>query len=151
MKKKILVVDDERSIVKLLSLRLRAQNYEVIEAYDGYQCVEVAKAELPDLILLDIKMPNGGGIKAFENIQNNKDTKDIPVIFITAYPKPEVRELVLKMGAFGFITKPFDGEFLNAKIKEVFNKDSEIEDSIKNRSNQTDIHSQDKSRFSLEY
>lgn len=149
MKKKILVVDDERSIVKLLSLRLRAQNYEVIKAYDGYQCIEAAKTELPDLILLDIKMPNGGGIKAFENMQNIKETKNIPVIFITAFPKPEVKELVLKMGASGFITKPFDGELLKAKIKKVLQEDDTIdENSVKNK---IDLFYQGKSNFNLEY
>lgn len=122
MKKKILVVDDERSIVRLLSLRLRSQNYEVVEAYDGFQCVEVAQAELPDLILLDIKMPNGGGVSAFEQMQSLIETKGIPVIFITAYPKPEIKELVLEMGAAGFITKPFNGDLLNAKIKSLLNK-----------------------------
>ena len=119
MKKRILVVDDERSIVRLLSLRLRSQDYDVLEAYDGVQCVEVAQEKRPDLILLDIKMPNGSGIQAFENLQSNKKTKNIPVIFITAYPKPEVKELVLKMGAHGFVTKPFDGDLLNKRIENI--------------------------------
>lgn len=66
MKKKILIVDDEQQIVKLIAIRLMANNYEVITANDGYQCVQVAKMELPDLILLDIKMPLQGGIKAFK-------------------------------------------------------------------------------------
>ena len=121
MKKKILVVDDERSIVRLLSLRLRSQNYDVIEAYDGYQCVEVARSELPDLILLDIKMPNGGGVSAFEKMKTIEETKNIPVIFITAYPKPEIKDLVLEMGAAGFITKPFNGDEINTKVKSLLN------------------------------
>jgi len=119
MKKRILVVDDERSIVRLLSLRLRSQNYDVLEAYDGVQCVDVACDKKPDLILLDIKMPNGSGIEAFENLRSKKTTRNIPVIFITAYPKPEVKELVLKMGAAGFVTKPFNGDMLNKRIKSV--------------------------------
>jgi len=119
MKKRILVVDDERSIVRLLSLRLRSQDYDVLEAYDGVQCFEVAREKRPDLILLDIKMPNGSGIQAFENLRSNETTKNIPVIFITAYPKPEVKELVLKMGATGFVTKPFDGDLLNKRIESV--------------------------------
>lgn len=119
MKKKILVVDDEEQIVKLLTMRLQTNNYEVIIAYDGYQCVQMAKEEKPDLILLDIKMPMGGGIKAFETLSNNIYTEIIPVIFITAYPSVEVKKQVTKMGARGFIAKPFDSVELLNKIKEL--------------------------------
>ena len=68
MNKKILIVDDEPGIVRLLSLRLKAQAYEVFTAYDPLECVKVAVKETPNLILLDIKMPNGGGIGAFEHL-----------------------------------------------------------------------------------
>ena len=119
MKKKILVVDDEIQIVRLLSLRLQANNYDVIVAYDGYQCIQMVKAENPDLILLDIKMPMGGGIEAFENLRNNKITKKIPVIFITAFPSVEVKKQVIDMGADGFISKPFSSEELLNKIRSI--------------------------------
>lgn len=116
MKKKILVVDDEPQIVRLLSLRLKAHNFDVITAYDGYQCVEVAKLELPDMILLDIKMPLGGGVKAFENLKDIQATSTIPVIFITAYPSVEVKKQVMEMGAEDFISKPFNSDALIKKI-----------------------------------
>lgn len=119
MKKKILVVDDEPQIVRLLALRLKANNFDVISAYDGYQCVEVAKLELPDLILLDIKMPLGGGVKAFENLKNIATTNTIPVIFITAYPSIEVKKQVMEMGAEDFISKPFNSEVLIEKINTI--------------------------------
>ena len=122
MKKKILVVDDEIQIVRLLSLRLQANNYDVIVAYDGYQCIQMVKAENPDLILLDIKMPMGGGIEAFENLRNNKITKKIPVIFITAFPSVEVKKQVIDMGADGFISKPFSSEELLKIIEELLEK-----------------------------
>ncbi len=129
MKKRILVVDDEPNIVRLLSLRLGANNFEVSVAYDGYQCVEVAKQELPDMILLDIKMPLGGGIKAFETIKNMDSTKNIPVIFITAFPSVEVKKQVLAMGAEDFVSKPFSSDMLIEKINTIFvnkaNKSSE--------------------------
>ena len=117
MKKKVLVVDDETQIVRLLSLRLQANNYEVALAYDGYQCIQMARIEKPDLILLDIKMPMGGGVKAFENLRADKLTEKIPVIFITAYPTSEVKKQLLEMGAEGFISKPFDSEELMSKIR----------------------------------
>lgn len=119
MKKKILIVDDELPIIRLLSLRLKANNFEIISAHDGYQCVESAKLELPDLILLDIKMPGGGGINAFKNLKQIDSTKSIPVIFITAYPSEEVKTMVMDMGAQGFIAKPFDTEFLTDSINKV--------------------------------
>lgn len=119
MKKKILVVDDEPQVVRLLSLRLKANNFDVISAYDGYQCVEVAKLELPDLILLDIKMPLGGGVKAFEKLKSLATTNTIPVIFITAYPSIEVKKQVMEMGAEDFISKPFNSEVLIEKINTI--------------------------------
>jgi len=119
MKKKILVVDDEPQIVRLLTLRLKAKNFDVISAYDGYQCVQVAKAELPDLILLDIKMPLGGGIKAFEKMKSISSTSEIPVIFITAFPTVEVNKLVMDMGAEDFVSKPFNSDQLIDKINKI--------------------------------
>ena len=119
MKKKILIVDDELPIIRLLSLRLKAKNLDVISAHDGYQCVEMAKLELPDLILLDIKMPGGGGINAFKNLKKIDKTKAIPVIFITAYPSDEVKTMVMEMGAQGFIAKPFDTKLLNESINKI--------------------------------
>jgi len=119
MKKKILVVDDEPQIVRLLTLRLKAKNFDVISAYDGYQCVKVAKAELPDLILLDIKMPLGGGIKAFEKMKSISSTSEIPVIFITAFPTVEVNKLVMDMGAEDFVSKPFNSDQLIDKINKI--------------------------------
>ena len=119
MKNKILVVDDEPQIVRLLSLRLKAKNFDVISAYDGYQCVKVAKAELPDLILLDIKMPLGGGIKAFEKMKSISSTSEIPVIFITAFPTVEVNKLVMDMGAEDFVSKPFNSDQLIDKINKI--------------------------------
>ncbi len=121
MKKKILVVDDEPQVVRLISLRLKANNFDVVYAYDGYQCVQVAKLELPDLILLDIKMPLGGGIRAFETLKNINATSMIPVIFITAFPSVEVKKQVMKMGAEDFISKPFNGAVLIEKINTILN------------------------------
>jgi DNA-binding response OmpR family regulator len=116
MKKKILIVDDNPQIVRLLAMRLKASNFDVVAAYDGYQCIPVAKKESPDLILLDIKMPLGGGIGAYETLKGMADTSIIPVIFITAEPSTEVKNLVMEMGADGFVAKPFDSEDLLEKI-----------------------------------
>ena len=117
LKKKILIVDDEPGIVNLLSIRLKAKGYETVEAYDGLQCCLVAEEEVPDLILLDIKMPILNGIAAFEELIKLEATKDIPVLFMTAYPTADIREQVLKMGAKGCISKPFISEDFEQTIQ----------------------------------
>ena len=117
MGKKILVVDDEPQIVHLLSQRLKASGYETYGANDSYQCLKMAKEVLPDLILLDMKMPAGGGIQAFNNLKSSIYTQNIPIIFITAYPGPEVEKQVRDMGADGFFAKPFNSIELLNKIK----------------------------------
>jgi CheY-like chemotaxis protein len=122
MKKKILIVDDDPGIVRLLALRLEAKDYETVEAYDGLQCLLVAKKEVPDLILLDIKMPLMNGIDAFEEIINLEATKEIPVLFMTAYPTTIITDLVLKMGAKGCISKPFISEDFEQIVDMVVNK-----------------------------
>ena len=122
MKKKILIVDDKPGIVRLLSMRLKAKGYEVFEAFDGLQCVKIAKEEVPDLILLDIKMPNMSGIDAFEEIIQMDITKEIPILFMTAYPTDEIKDQVLKMGAKGCISKPFISEDFEQTVDRVINK-----------------------------
>lgn len=107
MKKKILIVDDDASIVRILSLRLQAKNYKVLKAYDGLECVRIALKEVPDLILMDIKMPNRDGIGTFEKLLQLEITRNIPVIFMTAYYRAEINTQLLKFGAKACISKPF--------------------------------------------
>lgn len=121
MQKKILIVDDEPGIVSLLSMRLKAKGYEVFEAFDGIQCVKIAEEEVPNLILLDIKMPNMNGIAVFEEIIKLEAAKEIPVLFMTAYPTTEIKDLVLKMGAKGCISKPFISEDFEQTIDMIIN------------------------------
>ena len=121
MKKKILIVDDEPGIVRILSMRLKAKGYEVFEAFDGFQGVKIAEKEVPDLILMDIKMPIMGGIMAFEHLIQMDITKNIPVVFMTAYPRLEVNNQVVSMGAKGFISKPFISKDLELIIEAVIN------------------------------
>ena len=81
--KKILVVDDEPDFLTFIGAFLGDNGFDVIFASDGKECLEKAKAEQPDLITLDITMPEESGVRAFRNIQENEDTKEIPVIIIT--------------------------------------------------------------------
>ena len=122
LKKKVLIVDDEPGIVRLLAMRLKAKGYEIFKAYNGLECLMITKEEKPDLILLDIKMPKMNGIAAFEVIIEQDETKEIPVLFMTAYPTPEIKEQVLKMGAKGCISKPFISIDFEQTIDMIINK-----------------------------
>ncbi|HAJ57472.1 MAG TPA: two-component system response regulator [Candidatus Omnitrophica bacterium] len=119
MEKKILVVDDEPKIVQVITSRLKANHYETCAAFDGMQAVHLAHEQKPDLIILDIRMPAGGGMSVYKNLKMSSDTATIPIIFLTADASPETREKVLEMGAEGFITKPFDSEDLMKKVNDI--------------------------------
>jgi CheY-like chemotaxis protein len=138
MKKKILIVDDEPGIVRLLSMRLKAKGYDIFEAYDGLECVQIAEKEVPDLILLDFKMPLMSGLVAFEKLIQLDITKNIPVVFMTAYPKLEVKNQVVFMGAKGFISKPFISKDLELIIEGIIN-DHDFDSDYKNKVDQTYI------------
>ena len=117
MEKKILIVDDEPQIVQLLNSRLRANQYEVLAAYDPIQGFKLAIEKQPDLIILDIRMPAGGGGRLFENLKAHMKTSLIPVIFITAHPSKDIKDLTMAAGAAGFISKPIDPTELLQKVK----------------------------------
>ena len=114
---KILVVDDEPSIIRLLSIRLKYKNYDTSEAENGLRCVEVANTYKPDLILMDIQMPQCDGIQAFRLLKELESTRHIPVVFMTAYPKPEYIKTINQMGAKGCISKPFISQDFEETIK----------------------------------
>lgn len=117
MNKKILLVDDEPAIIRLLSLRLQHNNYDVVEASNGLECLKVASKELPDLILMDIQMPLCDGLNAFNRLAEDETTKEIPVLFMTAFPKSDIINKVKKMGAKGCISKPFVSKDFEESIR----------------------------------
>ena len=118
-KKKILVVDDEPDTVKLLSIRLKSNGYDVISVLDGTACLEKAVEEKPDLIILDILMPKINGYEVCKCLKERDDTKDIPVIMLTAKDSDTDRIIGRVIGANYYITKPFESEVLLVKIKEL--------------------------------
>lgn len=117
MNKKILIVDDEPAIIRLLSLRLQHNNYDVVEAYDGLECLDVASKVVPDLILMDIQMPQCDGLSAFKRLLDDDITKNIPVLFMTAFPKIDIINKVKRMGAKGCISKPFVSKDFEESIR----------------------------------
>lgn len=124
-KKKILIVDDERDIVKALMIRLQGAGYEVVTAFDGAQGIFVAHKEKPDLILLDIRMPAGNGFSVAEKLKHSVNTLSIPVIFLTGSPERNAEERAMTLGARFYIKKPYDPEELLDAIKRALEKEPE--------------------------
>jgi len=117
MPKKILVVDDEPNIIKVLESRLSHSGYDIITAVDGKTCLKKAKDEKPDLILLDIILPGLNGFEVCKHLKKDKETKDIPIIMLTSLAGEKDLSKGLEEGASCFITKPFNPVDLLYEIK----------------------------------
>ena len=115
--KKILVIDDLPENVFILQDRLVQEGYEVITAYDGNEGIEKAYATLPDLILLDVMMPDISGFEVCKILTNNEKTKHIPIILVTAKASAEDTKEGLESGAFDYVKKPFNRIELMARVK----------------------------------
>ncbi|MFH1998665.1 MAG: response regulator [Planctomycetota bacterium] len=119
---KILVVDDEQEIVISLSMRLKANQYEVITANDSYVATKKATQEYPDLIILDIGMPCKSGHEVVKTLRQNAKTRDIPVIFLTAHTSSKDYKEAIENGVEKYITKPFLPEELMGAIDELLSQ-----------------------------
>ena len=115
--KKILVIDDLPENVFILQDRLVQEGYEVITAYDGNEGIEKAYATLPDLVLLDVMMPDISGFEVCKILTNNEKTKHIPIILVTAKASAEDTKEGLESGAFDYVKKPFNRIELMARVK----------------------------------
>ncbi len=116
-KKKILIVDDDEELVRILSVNLAMEGFEVCAAFDGMSAVMRAHKEQPDLIILDIKMPAGSGLSVVEKLRASTKTFAIPIMFLSALPSEEVKEKAAQAGVIHYCTKPFDLESLLQYIK----------------------------------
>ena len=120
MPEKILVVDDEPDIVKVLVARLKEQGYETITALDGNQALVQAEQHQPDLIILDIMMPGMDGTEAAQKLRENPKTRGIPIIFLSALQtKTEEQNEGEKIGGNVILAKPFEINILLTKIREM--------------------------------
>jgi DNA-binding response OmpR family regulator len=115
--KKILVIDDLPENVFLLQDRLESEGYEVITAYEGKSGLNKAISEQPDLILLDIMMPDITGLDVCKKLVSNDETAHIPIILVTAKIEAEDTKEGLEAGAFDYIKKPFNRVELLARVK----------------------------------
>ncbi len=114
---KILVVDDQPINVQLLKSKLEREGLEVIAASTGIEAINLVNEEWPDLILLEMIMPDMDGIELCQRLQSREETRSIPVIFITARPTKEIKLEGLRVGAVDYITKPIDLDEALARVQ----------------------------------
>lgn len=117
--KKILIVDDEAYVRELVKATLSASNYMVFTAMDGEEALEVAKKEMPDLMLLDIEMPKKDGYEVCRQLKSDSKTSHIHIIMLTAYGQKKNMEKGREVGANDYFVKPFSPTALLDKINEV--------------------------------
>ena len=122
MESLILIAEDERDIRDFLVLALQVSGFNVIEARNGEEAIVLANSHKPDLILLDVRMPKVGGFQACETLKSDPDTKDIPVVFLSAYAnKDEIRQ-GLALGADEYLTKPISPDVLADRVSYILSQ-----------------------------
>jgi DNA-binding response OmpR family regulator len=115
--KKILVIEDEQDFARLVKIRLEAAGYEAVHASDGMSGFEASARVSPDLIMLDLMLPNGDGLSVLRKIRRSPETKNIPVIVVTAKQDPVYKGLVLDEGVSSYFQKPCDMADIIKEIK----------------------------------
>ena len=119
MKKKILLVDDEPNIQAVVSARLTALGFEVLTAKDGQEGLDIARKELPDVILLDLMLPKLDGYKVCRMLKFDKAFEHIPVIICSARGSDVDKKLAEQAGADEYMVKPFDLKLFSEKIQKL--------------------------------
>ena len=117
--KKILVVDDERKIVDIVAAYLEREGYQVLVAYEGKSALESARRQLPDLIILDLMLPE---ISGWDICRTLRKDSDVPIIMLTARDETTDKIVGLELGADDYVTKPFDPKELVSRVKAVLRR-----------------------------
>lgn len=128
--KRVLVIDDDKTLVTLMTALLRKGGYQVLSAFDGVSGFMIAQKERPDLILLDLQMPAGGGEAVWKRLCASTHTSGIPVVYVTATSTPGFAAEVEAQGAAGFIRKPFDPETFVERVGDFFKRATGEQDAI---------------------
>ena len=116
---KVLVVDDEAPIRLLCRVNLEAEGMDVVEAPDGPSGLDLARAEHPDAVLLDVMMPGLDGWTVAERLLADEDTREIPIVFLTARADLRDRARGMDLGGLGYVTKPFNPVELASLVRDV--------------------------------
>ena len=114
---KILIVDDDQDLLKLMRLNLSKEGYTVIVAGDAYNGIQSARTEKPDLIILDIMLPAGGGLHTLKNIRLTSHGSQIPIVILTGMQDRMLRQQIEQEGVEAYLQKPCDYKVLSETIK----------------------------------
>lgn len=127
---KILVVDDDIAINELIKVNLEMHSYKVSQAFDGTEGFALAKQILPDLIILDVMMPEVDGYTVAQRIRQNEKTKDIPIIMLTALSQLNDKVKGFDIGVDDYLVKPFETEELFVRVRALLKRSNKIPDSM---------------------
>ena len=127
MKEKILIVEDELDIVKMLEYNLKKEGFRVVSCHDGKSALHMADKEHPDLILLDLMLPHIDGLEVCKTLKKEDKTASIPIIMLTAKAQETDKIVGLELGADDYVAKPFSPGELIARIKAVLRRMKEQE------------------------
>ena len=127
---KILVVDDDRAINELIKVNLKLAGYDVIQAFDGTQGSALAKQELPNMLILDVMMPNVDGYTVAQRVRQNETTKNIPILMLTALSDIEDKGRGFSIGIDDYLVKPFDMEELKMRVKAILKRSNQLPESM---------------------
>lgn len=116
MTKKILLVDDSETALLMERRILRSRPWELVVAHDGAEALDKARAEKPDVIVMDVVMPRMGGFEACQRLRESDDTRDIPIILVTTRGEPENVETGFRSGCSDYVTKPINSLELLSKL-----------------------------------
>lgn len=130
---KILVIEDEHAINELIKVNLELIGYKVIQAFDGIRGFALAKQELPNAIVLDVMMPEVDGFTVAQRIRQNPETKNIPILMLTALSQLNDKVKGFDIGVDDYLTKPFEMEELKVRIRALLKRSNQIPESIATR------------------
>ncbi len=125
MKEKILIVEDEKDIVKMLEYNLQKEGFKTLSARDGEDALDMANKEQPDLVILDLMLPGMDGLEVCKALKGGAKTARIPIIMLTAKAQESDKVIGLELGADDYMTKPFSPRELVARIKAVLRRMTE--------------------------
>lgn len=117
MKKRVLIIDDEVDLLEIMRARLEVNDFEVETITGGREGLASVKAKKPDVILLDLMMPEMDGYAVLSKFKGDKATRDIPIIVLTALAEEDSGKKAMELGADSYIVKPFESDILLASIR----------------------------------
>ena len=130
---KILVIDDDNAINELIKVNLELEGHQVIQAYDGIKGFALCKQELPALVILDVMMPDVDGFTVAQRIRKNDETKDIPILMLTALSQLNDKVNGFNIGVDDYLVKPFEMQEIEVRVRALLKRTNQIPKSASTR------------------